>query len=399
MSVIDGVLLAVLVLFAFVGWRQGFVAGVFSFIGFLGGGALTIIFIPELVEQWISSTTVRLVVLLVAIVLGAVIGQAFMSFLGQRLRAFISWSPVRFVDSLAGAGLNVAAFVVMLWVVASALAYAPFPVVSDQLSGSRVITTLDGAVPDAARDALFNVTGAIGETAIPTIVAEAGNLVAPQVDEPDGAVVSPALDEARESVVKIVGDATECNSIVSGSGFVMSQGLIATNAHVVAGAKDLRVRVRSGIASASADVVYFDPDTDIAFLRASELVAPPLDLVLTVLDRGESVVIAGFPGGGRFEATAARIRDVVTSRGETIYGEPGGQREVYVVRGTTHPGNSGGPLLTEGGRVAGMIFAAAAEDAESTYALPGPLIAEARAVAGDAMEAVANGSCNIRVKP
>lgn len=396
MAIIDWVLIGAFVIFAWSGWRQGFIAGVFSFVGFLGGGALVVWLLPSRIEEWIEPSALRLVALVAAVILGAVLGQVLMSILGQRLRAVVVWRPVRVVDHALGAGLNVVALAVMLWILASALSYAPFAVVSDQVSSSRVLTTLDSVVPDPARDAFYDVTGTLADTAVPRIVAGASDVLSPQVDAPDDAVVDPVVEQVRGSIVKIVGDASACDEVVSGSGFVLQRGLIATNAHVVAGAEDLRVRVRSGIASVRAQVVYFDPDTDIALLRAPDLDAPPVDLFLAPVDRGTSVVTAGFPGGGRFTAMPARVREVATTRGDSIYGEPGVRREVYVLRGQVEPGISGGPVLTEDGRVAGMVFAAGIDEPEVAYALTSQVIAEASAVAGDAP--VDNGSCNVVVR-
>ena len=396
MAIIDWVLIGAFVIFAWTGWRQGFIAGVFSFIGFLGGGALVVWLLPARIEEWIQPSTLRLIALVGAVILGAILGQVLLSILGHRIRAVVVWKPARVVDHALGAGLNVLALAVMLWVLASALAYAPFAVVSDQVSASRVLTTLDSAVPSQARDAFYDVTGTLAETAVPRIVAGAGDVLSPEVEAPDASVVDPVVEQARSSIVKIVGDARQCDQVVSGSGFVLERGLIATNAHVVAGAADLRVRVRSGISSVSATVIYFDPDTDIALLSAPDLDAPPVDLVLAELEPGTSVVTAGFPGGSRFTAKPARVRDVAVTRGESIYGDPGVRREVYVLRGEVEPGISGGPVLTEDGRVAGMVFAAGVDEPDVAYALTSQVIAEASALSGT--DPVPNGSCEVVVR-
>ena len=44
-------------------------------------------------------------------------------------------------------------------------------------------------------------------------------------------------------------------------------------------------------------------------------------------------------------------------------------REVYSIRGVVRPGNSGGPLLTNDGAVAGTVFATSTLDAETGYVL------------------------------
>jgi S1-C subfamily serine protease len=56
-------------------------------------------------------------------------------------------------------------------------------------------------------------------------------------------------------------------------------------------------------------------------------------------------------------------------------------REIYSIRSTVRPGNSGGPLLTTGGRVYGVVFARSTSDNETGYVLT------AAEVAGDAQRA------------
>ena len=92
----------------------------------------------------------------------------------------------------------------------------------------------------------------------------------------------------------------------------------------------------------------------------------------------------------------ARVRAVVTALGDDIYGQAGVERQVYAVRGTVLPGNSGGPLLRPDGLVLGMVFGAD-EEAESTgYALTGDELRTALAATSAAGAPVDSGSCRIR---
>lgn len=63
------------------------------------------------------------------------------------------------------------------------------------------------------------------------------------------------------------------------------------------------------------------------------------------------------------------MRGAITARGENIYGDDDVVREILSLRGTVQPGNSGGPLLTTDGKVAGTIFARSTSQPQAGYAL------------------------------
>jgi S1-C subfamily serine protease len=142
-----------------------------------------------------------------------------------------------------------------------------------------------------------------------------------------------------------------------------------------------------------ATVVYFDPEVDVAVLYVPELSAPELQFAPDPAESGDDAVVAGFPEGGPYDSTPARIRDSITARGDDIYGKSGVEREVYSFRGTVLHGNSGGPLLTPGGEVLGMIFASGTD--ETGYALTAEQLAVPSARALRSSERVDTGSCRI----
>ena len=92
MSVVDWVLVGAVIVFAWAGWRQGFVAGLLSFTGFLGGGIAAALLLPDVIASYFSEGIVRALVLIGAVLTCALIGQSLTSILGRMLRAASSLS-------------------------------------------------------------------------------------------------------------------------------------------------------------------------------------------------------------------------------------------------------------------------------------------------------------------
>lgn len=97
------------------------------------------------------------------------------------------------------------------------------------------------------------------------------------VQDPDPEVAqSPAIREAGRSVVKVTTQSQSCQRGQEGTGWVLSPGRIVTNAHVVAGADE--VRVEGGDQTLRARVVVFDARRDLAVLSVPGLSLPALPL-------------------------------------------------------------------------------------------------------------------------
>lgn len=394
MNLVDWLLIAGLVVFALAGWHRGFIAGLLSFIGFLGGGLAAALLLPEILDRTVSTDWLRILLLGLGVLIVALVGQFAASILGERLRDLITWRPAQVVDNVAGAALNVFALAVVVWIVASALAYLPVSLVSQQVTSSRVLVALDSLVPLPARNAFGDLRDLVGTTEVPRIFAGLAQVTGPDVGQPSPSSVTQQVDAARDSVVQVTGETPECRAAVSGSGFVVAPGRVLTNAHVVAGVKDPLVRVRQSEPGLPATVVYFDPEVDVAVLLVPGLASPPLPLATEPAQSGDPAVVAGFPQSGPYRTEPARIRTEVTAMGDDIYGEAGVEREVYALRGTVLPGNSGGPLLRPDGKVLGLVFGADEQAQETGYALTAGELSSALSASGD--RRVSTGSCRIR---
>ena len=102
---------------------------------------------------------------------------------------------------------------------------------------------------------------------------------------------------------------TACGLGVEGSGWVAGDGLVVTNAHVVAGEDDTVVQVRgSRAAAATRSAVAFDPRNDVAVLRVAGSAAPRAAARRRRAGRAQRGAILGFPDNGPFDVRAGADR-------------------------------------------------------------------------------------------
>ena len=368
MHLVVDVLLALAVVAAFVGgWRQGAFSAVISAVGIVAGLIVGLALAPFLLDLT-DSQSVRIMLLLAVVVLFVGLGNLLGVTLGANMRGRVRSRLSRFVDSVLGAVFQSVAFTLVVWFISIPLAAAVPGELGDGIRNSRILAQVHDVAPDTAGKLPAKFAALLDESGLPPLVSPFQSPQGSNVDAPDEAALRPEVIEAvRPSVVHVMGDSETCRRRLMGSGFVIQDGYVLTNAHVVAGTE--RVSLDTVVGVKPADVVLYDPDTDIAVLRAEGLGLPALPWSDTVLASGDDAVVMGYPHSGPFEAAPARIRGKLTIAGPDIYTTGRVEREAYTVRGDIRQGNSGGPLLTPAGKVAGMIFGASLDASETGYAL------------------------------
>ena len=369
-DLLDLILLGACLLFGISGYRQGFVVGVLSFVGFLGGGVLGARIAPSLAHSAVFSGLPTTTVAVSVVFFAAVIGQLLATVAGGWVRKHLVWQPIRVVDAVAGAGVSVVSLLLVAWLVGTAVASSPFTGLAAQVRRSAVLKVVDQAVPGGAKGLFASFRRLIDDRGFPEVF---GDLVPTEVrrgDPPAPARArAPPAPAVHSRVFKITGTAQSCSKRIEGSGFVFAPERVMTNAHVVAGVRSPEVHVGNGTLSAT--VVLYDSDRDIAVLAVPGLKVAPLSFLdpKKHASSGDSAIVVGYPLDGPFRADAARVRGTQNAKGPDIYQSKTVVREIYALRARVRPGNSGGPLVSPGGKVYGVVFAAAADDPQTGYAL------------------------------
>jgi S1-C subfamily serine protease len=361
---LDVFLIVVLIAYLVYGYRTGLIRSLGGIVGVVLGAFIAVLLVP-LVTSWVQDPglrTISTIAVVVAVVVGGYYGGAA---LGRLIESRVRGLGIRRIDRALGAVVVTIVAALVVSMLAASISALGVPGISQAIASSQVLRVINAVTPDPVQAFLARVRSATVDQSLPRI-AEAfggtGNTSIPNVN-----TNTPALNNAALSVVRITGNAYACGQSQSGSGFVVANGRVMTNAHVVAGVAHPVVDVRNGPALPST-VVYFDPTGDLAVLAVPGLTVKPLPLGPTV-SAGTQGVSDGYPFGGPFVSLSVAVDQVGTVNVENIYSTGTTPREIYSLAADVQEGDSGGPLLTQQGVVAGVVFAKGATTPNVGYAI------------------------------
>lgn len=367
----------------FFGFRVGFLRLFLTFGGFFLGLFLSGLVLPHILP--IHNRTVLAIVngnlVLIVAVFGALKGYDQ----GKKVHASLKASRLHFVESLAGVTLSFSSAVITIWLIAAAIGALPFVGFSNAMNGSFFIQLFDRHFPAA-----------------PSVFSGFSTLVDPNITPkvyikalPDASIGSAPLPPATnavlqtgQSVVRIT--SFGCGGIIDGSGFVIAPGLVATNAHVIAGVTRPIVKYRNQ--SFSSYPVLFDPNLDFAVLKVPSLNAPATTIDSFNVFGKAAIDIIGYPAS-IYTITPGQIVDSLPVEGSNIYGLGAIVRSIYIIQANISAGSSGSPAVLPNGTVAGMVFARSTINPRYAYALTANEFTSAIATAEHAKTHIGTGTC------
>lgn len=364
---LDIAIVAIASVAAISGWRSGALGSLASFVGVILGAVAGVLLAPHVVGQ-IDSPRPKLFAALFLILALVVIGEIAGVVVGRAMRGAIRHGGLRVIDSAIGVALQLVVVLAAAWLLGTPLTSSDQPNLAAAVRGSRVLEQVDKVAPSWLRSVPKRLSALLDDSGLPDVLKPFDRTPIAEVDPPDESLATSAVVGVVEpSVVKVHGISPGCQREMEGTGFVVAEHRVMSNAHVVAGSD--KVTVESMGQTYTATVVSYDPGADISILEVPDLTAPPLRFAEKPAATGTDALVLGFPGGGDFAATPARVREIIKLSGPDIYHTTTVNREVYTVRGVVLQGNSGGPLINRGGEVLGVVFGAAVDDNDTGFVL------------------------------
>jgi S1-C subfamily serine protease len=374
MTVVDWGILALAVVLAPLGYRQGLLVAGLELGGFAVGVVLGARLAESVLDAGSASPYAPGIALLGGVALGGVLAAiAEAGAVALRMRFLRGRVPAS-IDAIGGAIAFAVLALAISWILGALALNAPaLRGLRADVQGSKILTAVNDVAPPSGP--ILNVLNRVAATP---------QLSGPSADVPEpgrGILRDPDVQSASDSVVRVLG--TACGLNVSGSGWVGRDGLVVTNAHVVAGEDDTYVVTRDG-AELDATPTVYRPDDDVAILRVDGLEERPLPLARDP-HSGTGAAVLGYPGAGDFAAIPARLGTTGDVTSENSYGNGPIERSMTSFRGDVVSGNSGGPLVDGRGRVLATVFAATLDsDPPEGLGVPNELAGAALDAAGPA---------------
>jgi S1-C subfamily serine protease len=362
------------------GYAQGLIVGALSLLGFAAGAVLGARVGPLLLEEGARSPYAPLVSLACAALVGGILASG-LELLGFHLRHRIG-NRLGVLDGLGGSALLACVALGVAWIAGAVALQTPGArELRRDVQRSEILQRLNSALPPSGP--ILNALARFDP--LPRIAGPS-----PEVRAPTAAITRDRqVRAAAGSVVRVLG--TACGLGVQGSGWIARDGVVVTNAHVVAGQDDTTVQLGGEGPRHDADVIWFDVTNDLALLRSSGVSGTPALGMDERARPGTPAAILGFPENGPYDVQPGRLGVTADANAQDAYGRGPVRRTITTLRGLVRHGNSGGPMVDGGGRVVTTIFATSrASGAREGFGVPDRFV---RSALGRAQDPVETGPC------
>jgi len=394
MNFVDLLIVSLALIFGWFGFRRGILRTILSIVGLFVGGFLASASLPYLQNLLsVYSFLLRPTVNFSFIIFGASLGMFIFGVIGGFLRIVLLPFPfLKAIDSIIGLFLALVTVLAVTLTVANAARVIPNKTIKDSFSKSFVIKEIEIYTPSNLKNYFIKIQETITNSPLPEVFQSLveSRFVANKVEE--NIAIPEVIKLTKNSVVRIDGIAQSCSAAMTGTGFIVANERVITNAHVVAGVEEPVISQPNSTLQIQGKVIYIDRQKDIAILFVPGLMGDELTFIGPVTPNELGFVI-GYPNGGVLKTIPVSISSEFESLGADIDGKGQVKREVIVFGGEIKPGNSGGPLLNDQGQVLGMVFAADAQNKNTGYALAPQEMVEIISKSNELTNSIQIGEC------
>ena len=151
MNYFDFIVTLILLIAFYGGYKSGLIKSIFSAIGYIAGGVLGLAVAVNYLSTW-QSELQKVGLALIAILLGATLGEFLLGKIGSLFRKVLFVPPFKLIDSLLGAVLSVARAAFVLYLVATLFVVSSWSLVDDYIKPSKVYTYTESQLPSVMKE-------------------------------------------------------------------------------------------------------------------------------------------------------------------------------------------------------------------------------------------------------
>ena len=151
MNSFDYLILVLLVISAFSGYKAGLIQTVFRTVGYIAGGVIGVAVAIDYLDS-LNSEIYLLGGLVLSVIIFALLGEFLLGRLGLLFRKTLFIPPFKFIDSALGGALSVIKFGVITYLISTILVASPIALADKYISPSKSYTYADTHLPKVAMD-------------------------------------------------------------------------------------------------------------------------------------------------------------------------------------------------------------------------------------------------------
>jgi uncharacterized membrane protein required for colicin V production len=151
MNSFDYLILVLLVISAFSGFKAGLIQTVFKTIGYIAGGVIGVAIAIDYLDL-LNSEIYLLGGLILSVIIFALLGEFLLGRLGLLFRKALFIPPFKFIDSTLGGVLSVIKFGVIAYLISTILVASPIALADKYITPSKSFTYIDAHLPNVAKD-------------------------------------------------------------------------------------------------------------------------------------------------------------------------------------------------------------------------------------------------------
>ena len=151
MNYFDYMILILLVISAFSGFKAGLIQTVFKTIGYIAGGVIGVGIAIKYLDS-LDSEIYLVGGLIFSVIIFALLGEFLLGRLGLLFRKALLIPPLKFIDSALGGALSMIKFGVIAYLISTILVTSPIALADKYITPSKSYTCADTHLPKVAKD-------------------------------------------------------------------------------------------------------------------------------------------------------------------------------------------------------------------------------------------------------
>ena len=151
MNYLDLLIVLVLLIAFYSGYKNGLIKTIFSTAGYIAGGVAGLALVVKYLATW-ESQSQKVVLALLAVFIGVSVGELLLSKIGSLFRKILFVPPFKLIDSLLGAAISILRAAFILYLVATLLAFSTWGIADKYIKPSKLYYYTDSHLPSVMNE-------------------------------------------------------------------------------------------------------------------------------------------------------------------------------------------------------------------------------------------------------